>query len=171
MIGVNVIEKGTLNGTITDMSGNFTLTVESGESVLHFSYVGYITEEITVGNNRQINLVMQEDTESLEEIVVVGYGTQAKKDITGSVAVVDTEQLLASTGSSATQQLQGKTPGVYIGQTGSPGSATMVRIRGVNTINDNGPLYVIDGVSTRNQNLSSLNPNDIESMQVLKDAS
>ena len=171
MIGVNVIEKGTLNGTITDMSGNFTLTVESGESVLHFSYVGYITEEITVGNNRQINLVMREDTESLEEIVVVGYGTQAKKDITGSVAVVDTEQLLASTGSSATQQLQGKTPGVYIGQTGSPGSATMVRIRGVNTINDNGPLYVIDGVSTRNQNLSSLNPNDIESMQVLKDAS
>ncbi|MDD5620327.1 MAG: carboxypeptidase-like regulatory domain-containing protein, partial [Proteiniphilum sp.] len=97
MIGVNVIEKGTLNGTITDMSGNFTLTVESGESVLHFSYVGYITEEITVGNNRQINLEMREDTESLEEIVVVGYGTQAKKDITGSVAVVDTEQLLAST--------------------------------------------------------------------------
>lgn len=171
MIGVNVIEKGTLNGTITDLSGNFTLTVASGESVLQFSYVGYITEEITVGNNRQINLVMREDTESLEEIVVVGYGTQARKDITGSVAVVDTEQLLASTGSSATQQLQGKTPGVYIGQTGSPGSATMVRIRGVNTINDNGPLYVIDGVSTRNQNLSSLNPNDIESMQVLKDAS
>ena len=171
MIGVNVIEKGTLNGTITDLSGNFTLSVESGESVLQFSYVGYITEEITVGNNRQINLVMREDTESLQEIVVVGYGTQARKDITGSVAVVDTEQLLASTGSSATQLLQGKTPGVYIGQTGSPGSATMVRIRGVNTINDNGPLYVIDGVSTRNQDLSSLNPNDIESMQVLKDAS
>ncbi|HBX19541.1 MAG TPA: SusC/RagA family TonB-linked outer membrane protein, partial [Porphyromonadaceae bacterium] len=108
---------------------------------------------------------------SLQEIVVVGYGTQAQKDITGSVAVVDTKELLASTGSSATQQLQGKTPGVYIGQTGSPGSATMVRIRGINTVNDNGPLYVIDGVSTRNQNLSSLNPNDIESMQVLKDAS
>ncbi len=114
---------------------------------------------------------MTEDAESLQEVVVVGYGTQAKKDITGSVAIVDTEDLLITSGSSATQQLQGKTPGVYIGQTGSPGSATMVRIRGVNTVNDNGPLYVIDGVATRNQNLSSLNPNDIASMQVLKDAS
>lgn len=171
MIGVNVIEKGTLNGSVTDLNGNYTLTVASAESVLHFSYVGYVAEDVTVGDNRQINLVMREEAESLDEIVVVGYGTQVRKDITGSVAVVNTEQLLASTGSSATQQLQGKTPGVYIGQTGSPGSATMVRIRGVNTINDNGPLYVIDGVSTRNQNLSSLNPNDIESMQVLKDAS
>src|SRR5690554_2386139 len=171
MIGVNVIERGTMNGTVTDMDGNFTLSVDGTESVLQFSYVGYMPEEITVGNNRRINLVMVEDSESLEELVVVGYGTQFKKDITGSVAVVDTDQLLASTGSSATQQLQGKTPGVYIGQTGSPGSATMVRIRGINTINDNGPLYVIDGVSTRNQNLSSLNPNDIESMQVLKDGS
>lgn len=171
MIGVNVVEKGTLNGTVTDMNGYFTLEVASPASVLVFSYVGYVTEEVTVGNNRQVTVVMAEDMESLQEIVVVGYGTQAKRDITGSVAVVDTKELLASTGSSASQQLQGKTPGVYIGQTGSPGSATMVRIRGINTVNDNGPLYVIDGVSTRNQNLSSLNPNDIESMQVLKDAS
>lgn len=102
---------------------------------------------------------------------MVGYSTQQKKDITGSVAVVDTKDLLASSGSSATQQLQGKAAGVYIGQSGSPGSPTMVRIRGINTVNDNGPLYVIDGVSTRNQDLSTLNPNDIESMQVLKDAS
>lgn len=171
MIGVNVVEKGTLNGTVTDAEGNFTLNVASSNSVLVFTYVGYVSQEIEVGNNRSMTVVMQEDMESLQEIVVVGYGTQAKKDITGSVAVVDTKELLASSGSSATQQLQGKTPGVYIGQTGSPGSATMVRIRGVNTVNDNGPLYVIDGVSTRNQNLSSLNPNDIESMQVLKDAS
>lgn len=171
MIGVNVVEKETSNGTVTDMDGNFTLSVASTASVLVFSYVGYIAEEVLVGENRLLTVVMEEDMESLQEIVVVGYGTQAKKDITGSVAVVDTKELLASTGSSAAQQLQGKTPGVYIGQTGSPGSATMVRIRGVNTVNDNGPLYVIDGVSTRNQNLSSLNPNDIESMQVLKDAS
>lgn len=171
MIGVNVVEKGTLNGTVTDSEGNFTLNVSSQNSELVFTYVGYITEEVLVGSNRSITVVMVEDMESLQEIVVVGYGTQAKRDITGSVAVVDTKELLASSGASAAQQLQGKTPGVYIGQTGSPGSATMVRIRGINTVNDNGPLYVIDGVSTRNQNLSSLNPNDIESMQVLKDAS
>ncbi len=171
MIGVNVVEKGTLNGTVTDLNGYFTLNVASPSSVLVYSYVGYLTQEVVVGDDRTVTIIMMEDTESLEEIVVVGYGTQAKRDITGSVAVVNTKELLASTGSSAAQQLQGKTAGVYIGQTGSPGSATNVRIRGINTINDNGPLYVIDGVSTRNQNLSSLNPNDIESMQVLKDAS
>lgn len=171
LIGVNVIEKGTTNGTVTDVDGNFTLSVASPNSVLAFSYVGFLTQEIPVGNTTRFNVVLREDVASLQEVVVVGYGTQAKKDITGSVAVVNTKDLLASSGSSASQQLQGKTAGVYVGQTGSPGSATMVRIRGINTINDNGPLYVIDGVSTKNQNLSSLNPNDIESMQVLKDAS
>jgi len=171
LIGVNVIEKGTSHGTITDVDGNFTIDVASSNSVLVFSYVGFVAQEVPVGASRHLTVVLQLDTETLEEVVVVGYGTQAKKDITGSVAVVNTEDLLITSGSSAAQQLQGKTPGVYIGQTGSPGSATMVRIRGVNTVNDNGPLYVIDGVATRNQNLSSLNPNDIESMQVLKDAS
>lgn len=171
LIGVNVIEKGTTHGTVTDFDGGFTLSVESSNSVLTISYIGFRTQEIAVDNRTQINITMIEDTQSLEELIVVGYGSQAKKDITGSVAVVKAEDLLASTGSSAAQQLQGKAAGVYVGQTGSPGSATMVRIRGINTVNDNGPLYVIDGVSTRNQNLSSLNPNDIESMQVLKDAS
>ena len=171
LIGVNVIEKGTMNGTITDLDGNFTLNVASTNSVLAFSYVGFTTQEVPVGNNTRLTVVLAEDTETLQETVVVGYGTQAKKDITGSVTVVNTKDLLAASGSSATQQLQGKAAGVYVGQTGSPGSATMVRIRGINTVNDNGPLYVVDGVSTRNQNLSSLNPNDIESMQVLKDAS
>ena len=171
LVGVNVIERGTAHGTITDIDGKFALDVASPNSYLVFSYVGFTTQEVQVGNTRNFNIVLQLDMETLEEIVVVGYGTQAKKDITGSVAVVNTEDLLITSGSSATQQLQGKTPGVYIGQTGSPGSATMVRIRGVNTVNDNGPLYVIDGVATRNQNLSSLNPNDIASMQVLKDAS
>lgn len=171
LIGVNVIEKGTTNGTVTDFDGAFALSVESSNSVLAISYIGFQSQEISVGNRTQFTIVLDEDTRSLQELVVVGYGTQAKKDITGSVAVVKTEDLLASTGSSAAQQLQGKAAGVYVGQTGSPGSATMVRIRGINTVNDNGPLYVIDGVSTRNQNLSSLNPNDIESMQILKDAS
>lgn len=169
LLGVNVVVKGTTNGTITDLDGNFTLEVEPN-SILEISYIGYITQQVPVTSSA-VKVVLKEDTQKLDEVVVVGYGTQQKKDITGSVAVVDTEQLLAASGSSATQQLQGKAAGVYIGQSGSPGSPSMVRIRGINTVNDNGPLYVIDGVSTRNQDLSSLNPNDIESMQVLKDAS
>lgn len=172
VIGATVVVKSIPSiGTVTDSEGKYELANVPPNAVLQISYVGMKGVDVPVEGRTMIDIVLQEDTELLEEIVVVGYGTQAKKDITGSVAVVDTEMLLKSSGSSAAQQLQGKTPGVYIGQTGSPGSATMVRIRGINTINDNGPLYVIDGVSTRNQNLSSLNPNDIESMQILKDAS
>lgn len=169
LLGVNVVVKGTTNGTITDLDGKYTLEVEPG-AILEVSYIGYVTQQVPA-QGEVINVTLKEDTQKLDEVVVVGYGTQQKKDITGSVAVVDTKDLLASSGSSATQQLQGKAAGVYIGQSGSPGSPSMVRIRGINTVNDNGPLYVIDGVSTRNQDLSSLNPNDIESMQVLKDAS
>ncbi|MDR2496409.1 MAG: TonB-dependent receptor [Tannerellaceae bacterium] len=171
LIGVNVIVKGTTNGTITDIDGKYSLEQVPASGTLSFSYVGYIAQDIAVSNQRTINVQLRDDTQRLEEVVVVGYGTQQKRDITGSVAVVDTKELLKSTGSSAAQKLQGKAAGVYIGTSGAPGAATMVRIRGVNTINDNGPLYVIDGVSSRNQDLSSLNPNDIESMQVLKDAS
>ena len=169
LLGVNVVVKGTTNGTITDLDGKYSLEVEPN-SILVVSYIGYVSQQIPA-SGEVVNVTLKEDTQNLDEVVVVGYGTQQKKDITGSVAVVDTKDLLASSGSSATQQLQGKAAGVYIGQSGSPGSQSMVRIRGINTVNDNGPLYVIDGVSTRNQDLSSLNPNDIESMQVLKDAS
>ena len=168
LLGVNVLVKGTTNGTITDLDGNFVLEADA-KSTLVISYIGYVPQEVKPSATMTVTL--KEDTQNLSEIVVTGYSTQQKKDITGSVAVVDTKELLASSGSPATQQLQGKAAGVYIGQSGSPGSPAMVRIRGINTVNDNGPLYVIDGVSTRNQDLSSLNPNDIESMQVLKDAS
>jgi TonB-linked SusC/RagA family outer membrane protein len=169
ILGVNVIVRGTTNGTITDMDGNYSLEIGTND-VLVFSYIGYVPQTLTVSGN-VLNVVLNEDSQNLSEIVVVGYGTQQKKDITGSVAVVDTKELLKASGSSVSQQLQGKAAGVYIGSTGVPGSQTMVRIRGINTVNDNGPLYVIDGVSTRNQDMSSINPNDIESMQVLKDAS
>lgn len=171
LTGVNVVEKGsTTNGTITDIDGNFSIDAPKG-STLVFTYIGYIPQEITLKTDKILKVVLKEDTKALDEVVVVGYGTQAKKDITGSVAVVKSEDLLATPASSAAQQLQGKASGVYIGQSGSPGSPTMVRIRGIGTINDNGPLYVIDGVSTRNQNMNSINPNDIETIQVLKDAS
>ncbi|MDR2809966.1 MAG: SusC/RagA family TonB-linked outer membrane protein, partial [Tannerellaceae bacterium] len=169
LLGVNVIVRGTTNGTVTDFDGNYSLEIGAND-VLVFSYIGYVSQTLSVSGN-VLNVVLNEDTQNLSEVVVVGYGTQQKKDITGSVAVVDTKELLKSSGSSASQQLQGKAAGVYIGTSGVPGSQTMVRIRGINTVNDNGPLYVIDGVSTRNQDLSTLNPNDIESMQVLKDAS
>ena len=169
LLGVNVVVKGTTNGTITDLDGKYSLDVEPN-ALLQVSYIGYVTQTVPVTGN-VVNITLKEDAQKLDEVVVTGYSTQQKKDITGSVAVVDTKDLLQSSGSSASQQLQGKAAGVYVGQSGSPGSATMVRIRGINTVNDNGPLYVIDGVSTRNQDMSSLNPNDIESMQVLKDAS
>ncbi len=169
LLGVNVLERGTTNGTITDLDGKYSLEIKPGATLV-FSYIGFVSQSLVASGNT-VNVVLREDTQNLSEVVVVGYGTQQKKDITGSVAVVDTKELLKSTGVSATQQLQGKAPGVYIGSSGAPGSQTMVRIRGVNTVNDNGPLYVIDGVSTRDQDLSSINPNDIESMQILKDAS
>ena len=174
LVGVTVQEKNAKSGTITDAEGQFRLSVSQSSVTLVFTYVGYVSQEVEVNTStlkKALNVVMKEFSQSLNEVVVVGYGTQQKKDITGSVAVVDTRELLKTSGSSATQQLQGKASGVYIGQSGSPGSPTMVRIRCINTVNDNGPLYVIDGVSTRNQDLSSLNPNDIESMQILKDAS
>ncbi|MDR1780836.1 MAG: TonB-dependent receptor plug domain-containing protein, partial [Tannerella sp.] len=170
IIGASILEKGTTNGTITDIDGGFALTVQNN-AVLQVSYVGYTSQEIPVGDRTTLNIALVENVEALQEVVVVGYGTQQKKDITGSVAVVDTKELLKSSGATAAGQLQGKAAGVHIGTSGVPGAQTMVRIRGINTINDNGPLYVIDGVSTRNQDLASLNPNDIESMQVLKDAS
>ncbi len=169
LLGVNVSVSGTTTGTITDLDGKFTLEVPAGAQ-LTFSYIGFIAQTLPSSSNLS-RVVLKEDTQKLQEVVVVGYGTQQKKDITGSVAVVDADEMLKTPAASATQQLQGRAAGVVIGSTGSPGSKSMVRIRGISTVNDNGPLYVIDGVSTRNQNLNSINPNDIESMQVLKDAS
>jgi TonB-linked SusC/RagA family outer membrane protein len=171
LIGVNVLVKGTTNGAITDIDGNYSVQNVPAQSILVFSYIGYVTQEIPVGNQRNITVELREDTQRLDEVVVVGYSTQQKKDITGSVAVVDTKELLKSTGSSAMAQLQGKVAGIQISTSSSAGGNSMVRIRGVNSVNNNGPLYVIDGISTRNQNLNSINPNDIESLQVLKDAS
>lgn len=171
IIGANVLVKGTTNGTITDMNGVAVLENVPSDAIILVSYIGYTEQAIPVGSQRKINVRLAEDTQKLSEVIVVGYGTQKKKDVTGSVAVVDSEELLKTPAASVSQQLQGRAAGVVVGSTGSPGSATMIRIRGVGTVNDNGPLYVIDGVSTRDQNLNSINPNDIESMQVLKDAS
>jgi TonB-linked SusC/RagA family outer membrane protein len=169
--GVSVIVKGTTTGTVTDMDGKYSLNAPSNAQTLTFSFVGMVSTEMPIGQNTVINVSMKSETIGVEEVVVVGYGVQKKKDITGSVTVVDVAKLKETPASNFGQQLQGKAAGVTVGSQGAPGSSTMVRIRGIGTVNNNGPLYVIDGVSTRSQNLNSINPNDIESVQILKDAS
>lgn len=169
--GVNVVITGTTFGIITDSNGRYRIEIPEGARSLTFSFIGMTTQEITIGTLTQINVTLSEDSVGLEEVVVTGYSVQRKKDITGSVAVVDVKQLQATPASNFGQQLQGKAASVFVGTLGAPGSPTMVRIRGIGTVNNNGPLYIIDGVSSRTQNLNYLNPNDIESLQVLKDAS
>lgn len=168
--GVSVIVKGTTNGTITDALGAYKLSVPSSNATLVFSFVGYATQEVAVGNQTTVDISLAPDVKALNEVVVTGYGSQSKKDITGAVATIDAKQLLATPSTNLGQALQGKVAGVTVGNENSPGGGVMVRIRGFGTINDNSPLYVIDGVPTKG-NLNTLNLNDIESMQILKDAS
>ncbi|MGB7395533.1 MAG: SusC/RagA family TonB-linked outer membrane protein, partial [Pricia sp.] len=169
--GVNVLVKGTTNGTQTDFDGNYTLDVSEADAILVFSYIGLKTQEIPVDGQSTIDVNMQEDAEALEEVVVVGYGTQRKSDVTGSVASVDGESLLKRPVNNALQGLQGRVAGanVYL-NSGSPTAAPRVIIRGLGTINSSSdPLYVVDGVVM--EDIQFLNPNNIESMEVLKDAS
>ncbi len=171
IIGANVLVKGTTNGTITDLDGNFSLEVSSGD-VLEISYIGYVTQEIPVGNQTQFNITLSEDTQALDEVVVVGYGTMRKSDVTGSISTAKGEDLLKAQNFSALDNLRGKAAGVNIFSNSSqPGAyGSRVVIRGQATINaSSDPLYVVDGVVMENFYL--MNPNDIESMEVLKDAS
>ena len=168
IIGASVIETtATTNGTITDFDGNFTLTVKKG-SELTISYIGFKT--IKVGAKALLNVTLEEDSEMLDEVVVTGYSTQKKADLTGSVAVVSTKTLKTATDADPMKSLQGKVPGMTITANGSPSGTGTVRIRGIGSFNSSqDPLYVVDGVPTTRA-LNSLNTNDIESMQVLKDA-
>lgn len=167
IIGATVLEKGTTNGTITDFDGRFTLSVKSGSEIT-ISYVGFKSQ--TVKSKALLNIVLEEDSEMLEEVVVTGYTTQRKADLTGSVAVVSTESLKTTSDTDPMRALQGKVAGMTITGNGSPSGTATVRIRGIGSFNSSqDPLYVIDGVPTT-MSLNSLNTNDIESMQVLKDA-
>ncbi|MEO9004526.1 MAG: SusC/RagA family TonB-linked outer membrane protein, partial [Ginsengibacter sp.] len=170
LVGVSVTVKGATTGTSTDASGNYSIDVPANGTLV-FSYVGFATKEMPVNGRKTISILLNAESTALSEVVVTGYSTQRKKDITGSVTVVDVKQLEETPASNFGEQLQGKAAGVVVGAQGAPGSPTMIRIRGIGTVNNNGPLYIIDGVSTRNQDLNSINPNDIESMQILKDAS
>jgi len=169
--GVTVVIKGTTNGTITDIDGSYSLSQVPGNATLIFSFVGMKTIEIEVENQNVINVALKDDSIGLEEVVAIGYGTQAKKDITGSVSVIKTDKLLATPSASFAGQLQGRAAGLIVGSSGAPGSVSTIRIRGIGSVNDNSPLFVIDGVSTKDQDMSSIDPNDIESIQILKDAS
>ena len=167
--GATVAVKGTSSGVVTDVDGNFSIDAPSG-STLVISSVGYTTQEIAVGNSTVIDVTMEQDTKTLSELVVTGYGTQSKRDITGAVASLEAKKLLNVPASNLGQAMQGKIAGVTVGNDNSPGGGVMVRVRGFGTINDNSPLYIVDGTPTKGS-LTSINPNDIESVQVLKDAS
>jgi len=180
--GVNVLVKGTSAGTTTDADGRYALDTPGADAVLVFSFIGYTTQEITVGNQTEINVTLAADIQTLNEVVVVGYGTQKRSDLTGSIASVSNKEIKAVAITSADQALQGRAPGVQVVQNSSaPGAGTTVRIRGGNSIQGgNEPLYVIDGIPIYNDNgstgaavngLSSISPGDIESMEILKDAS
>ncbi|MDR2969547.1 MAG: TonB-dependent receptor [Tannerellaceae bacterium] len=171
VIGANVIEKGTTNGTVTDFDGKFALSV-SESAVLTISYIGYTNMDVTVGSQRTFAVRLQDNTQLLDEVVVVGYGTMRKSDVTGSISVAKGEDLLKQQSFSALDNLRGKVSGVNIfSNTSQPGPyAPRVIIRGMATINSSSdPLYVVDGVVM--EDFALLNPNDIESMEVLKDAS
>ncbi len=171
LIGVNVFVKGTTTGTITDVNGNYSVSVPGQESVLVFSYVGYVVQEITVGNQTSINVVLQVDVATLDEVVVVGYGTMMKSDVTGSLASVSSENFDVQPLTRLDQALKGRAAGVEVTQTsGAPGAGYKIRIRGANSISgNNNPLYVVDGLVVGD--INSINVNDIASMEVLKDAS
>lgn len=167
--GASIKIKNSAQGTLTDGNGAFAINA-SPTDVLVVSFVGYQSSEITVGSRTTINVTLQQEDNNLNEIVVTGYTSQRKKDLTGAVTVVDVAQLKAQPAASAVEALQGKAPGVQIVVDGAPGSTPQIRVRGVTTINNNDPLYVVDGVPYEGK-LSWLNQNDIESMQILKDAS
>jgi len=171
--GVNVVVKGTANGTATDLQGRYSVEVDQGTgAILVISFVGYEAQEIVVGQQTKIDVQLSQNITELNEIVVTGYSALMKKDIASSIAVVDVKDMNKIASSNFADQLQGKVAGVQIATSGEPGSFQYVRVRGIGSINNNEPLYVIDGVPVQNEtNMNFLNPNDIESMQVLKDAS
>ena len=172
VIGASVMEKGTSNGTVTDIDGNFSLDVRPG-AVLVISYVGYATQEIPVGNQSIFNITLSENADMLEEVVVVGYGVQKKKLVTGATVQVKGEDIAKLNTTNALTAMQSSTPGMQITQSSTqPGKGFKVNIRGVGTINQSSPLLIIDGIysGTADDGLNGLNPNDIESIDVLKDA-
>lgn len=172
LIGVNVLEKGTTNGTITDFEGKFTLALTTSKATLVISYIGYVTQELPASGKSNLNVTLKEDSETLEEVVVVGYGTQKKVNLTGSVASVSAKDIQDLPTSNTASLLQGRMPGLVISQNGGQaGKEDMeVRVRGVGTFGNNNPMVLIDGVEGTLSQMSDIPSADIESISVLKDA-
>lgn len=169
IIGANIRIKGTTTGTITDIDGNFSIEAEP-QSVIEVSYIGYLTQETVINNQKSIRFLLKEDTKTLDEMVVIGYGVQKKADLTGSVANINTEKLNTQSNANIGQALQGKIAGVdIVSQGGAPGSGTRIMVRGIGTLNNASPLYIVDGMYMNS--IDHINPNDIASIDVLKDAS
>ncbi|MBT8235181.1 MAG: TonB-dependent receptor [Bacteroidia bacterium] len=167
--GANVLVRGTTTGTQTDFDGNYTITANEGD-VLQFSYIGYASQSVTVGTSTTINVSLQEDASQLAEVVVTGYTSQTRGDITGSVASVDISEAVKVPLVNASEALEGRVSGVTVTNAGTPGGSPKIVIRGFGTSNNTNPLYIIDGVQTDNPSiLNSINPGDIEQMNVLKD--
>lgn len=176
MMGVSIMQKGAAGvGTISDMDGNFSLEVKDENAVLTFSYIGFATQEVKVGKQKTLQIVLKEDGALLDEVVAIGYATVKKSDLTGSVDKVDMGELNKAPVASFDQALGGRVAGVQVvSGDGQPGAEANIVIRGSNTISDvsdGSPLYVIDGFATEDANAAAINPNDIESIDVLKDAS
>ena len=168
LIGAAVLERNTDNGVITDLDGQFSIRVQP-QAILVVSFMGYQTQEIIAQFNQQIDIQLEEISQDLDEVVVIGYGVQRKSDITGSISSIKGEEISSLPISSSVQALQGKAAGVTIIQnTGAPGSKTTIKIRGTGTINDSDPLYVVDGFIV--DEIEHINPNDIANIEILKDA-
>jgi TonB-dependent starch-binding outer membrane protein SusC len=170
--GVSILVKGTQRGTTTDLNGKYKIEVPDGKSVLVFSFVGYLSQEVAVGSQSQINVSLQVDTKTLDEVVVVGYGTQTKQKITTAISSVKIDDIDQGAGYNPVKMLQGRASGInVVSQSGIPGAKPVVLIRGVGSISgSSAPLYVVDGVPNEG-GYPNINPNDIESIEVLKDAS
>ncbi len=171
LAGVNIMEEGTSNGTITDLDGHFSLMVSDESSVLEFSYIGYQLQQITVGSKRKLSVTLQESAEMLEEVVVVGYGTQKKSDLVSSVAVIDVEDATRIPTTNVAEMLRGRSAGVQVTlEDPRPGGNSSILIRGRGSLlGGNAPLFIVDGVPA--DNINGINPEDVKSIEVLKDAS
>jgi len=167
VIGTNIIEKGTTNGTVTDVDGNFSLRIEEN-AVLHISYIGYLPQDINTSDRTTFTIVLVEDTKALEELVVIGYGTARKIDLTGSTSSLGGDQLRMKSTPQLSSQMQGQMAGVQITRSsGDPSAGATIRVRGVTTMSTNDPLVIVDGIPGT---LTDIAPEDVKDIQVLKDA-
>ena len=173
IVGASVRESGTRSAAVTDVDGKYAINVQDANAILNVSFIGYQSQTVRIAGRRLVTITLEDDETALKDIVIVGYGTMKKSDVTGSVAVVDTKEMMKKVPTNVAQALQGVAAGVYVSQQdGAPDANTQIRIRGYGTINGiSQPLYVIDGIKVEGSNANFLNPGDIETIEVLKDAS